>query len=255
MITAKEFYDREHKGTKYSTRTETKKHPLFKFLSNVIIDYNLSNKKCLEIGCGKGLLQNMVEDYTGIDITDSTKHLFSKPFVSCSATELPFEDNSFDAIWTYAVLEHVPNPEKAFQEMRRVLKPNGILLLHAAWHCHAYAANGYAVRPYSDFDIRGKLIKFISLIHGLTISKTMRLLALRVLVVLRHIFGQKEFHYKKLKPNYTEFWMSDSDAVNSMDQLEAIFWFENKNDNCIYPKSLIRRFFQKDGEIIIRINK
>ena len=40
---------------------------------------------------------------------------------------MPFKDNSFDAVISLAVLEHVKNPWKHAEEMIRVLKPGGIL--------------------------------------------------------------------------------------------------------------------------------
>jgi ubiquinone/menaquinone biosynthesis C-methylase UbiE len=49
-------------------------------------------------------------------------------FVSESAEELPFEDDSFDWVVSMAVLCTVPEPERAFAEIRRVLKPGGALL-------------------------------------------------------------------------------------------------------------------------------
>lgn len=45
---------------------------------------------------------------------------------ACSAENLPFEDNSFDMVYSSHVLEHIPNLEKALQEIYRVLKPGGI---------------------------------------------------------------------------------------------------------------------------------
>lgn len=47
--------------------------------------------------------------------------------------DLPFEDNAFDVILSQAVLEHVPDPQKAVDEMARVLKPGGTLFIEAAY--------------------------------------------------------------------------------------------------------------------------
>lgn len=121
--------------------------------------YSLQNKRVLEVGAGSGKLQDIVEDYTGLDISSTAKRFFHKRFVVGSATSMPFPDNEFDAIWTINVLEHVPKPEEALSEMRRVLKNGGLLYLSPAWQCRSWAADGHGVRPYSDFNIKGKLIK------------------------------------------------------------------------------------------------
>lgn len=43
--------------------------------------------------------------------------------------QLPFDDESYDFVFASHVLEHVPDDEKAFLEIRRILKPNGIAIL------------------------------------------------------------------------------------------------------------------------------
>ena len=88
-------------------------------------DLNLHEAKTLEVGAGSGQLQDIVDDYTGLDIAESAARYFHKPFVQGSATALPFEDDSFDALWTVWTVEHVPDPEKAMSEMRRVVRPGG----------------------------------------------------------------------------------------------------------------------------------
>jgi len=49
--------------------------------------------------------------------------------VVLNAASLPFEDGMFDAIIATEVIEHVPKPHRFMDEVCRVLKPNGILLL------------------------------------------------------------------------------------------------------------------------------
>lgn len=128
-------------------------------LSAFIRQYGLQAAKALEVGAGAGKLQDVVDDYTGLDISESSARHFHKPFIQASATAMPFPDDSFDLVWTINVVEHVPHPEHALAEIRRVIKDGGYLFLSPAWQCRSWAAKGYQVRPWSDFGFGGKLIK------------------------------------------------------------------------------------------------
>jgi len=46
---------------------------------------------------------------------------------ACEASELPFEDDSFDLVFGHAVLHHLPDLDAAFREFRRVLRPGGVV--------------------------------------------------------------------------------------------------------------------------------
>jgi len=155
---SKEFYDREYLGERYSLTVNPEEHSFYPILIQFIEHFGLKDKRCLEVGCGRGAFQDIVDNYVGVDISSTVGQYFHKPFFTASAAQLPFQEKSFDAIWSYAVLEHVPEPEKALDEMRRVLKPGGLLLLEPAWQCRPWTADGYPVRPYSDFGWWGKLI-------------------------------------------------------------------------------------------------
>lgn len=48
-------------------------------------------------------------------------------FKVASAYQLPFPDNSFDAVFAHNVLEHLGEPSTALREMRRVLRPGGVV--------------------------------------------------------------------------------------------------------------------------------
>lgn len=60
---------------------------------------------------------------------------------------LPFNDNSIDAILCIAVLEHVENPIKACQEIYRVLKPGGKCFVYVPFLYYYHAHTGY----YKDY--------------------------------------------------------------------------------------------------------
>ncbi|MBI5228643.1 class I SAM-dependent methyltransferase [Candidatus Micrarchaeota archaeon] len=47
----------------------------------------------------------------------------------CSATNLPYKDNSFDYHLSFSVLEHIADPEKYFSEAARVVKKGGYILV------------------------------------------------------------------------------------------------------------------------------
>lgn len=194
--------------------------------------FHLEHKKVLDVGAGRGYLQDIVPDYVGLDISPTARRFFHKPFVLGSATSLPFRDGEFDAVWTIWVLEHVPNPEQALSEMRRVVKPGGLLYLAPAWFCTRWAAQGYMVRPYSEFGLGGKVVKasiplqMFSSPFYIYPTRLMRMAGAR-------LAGPTRFHYNLLTPNYDRYYQSDSDALNSMDPLEAMLWFESRGDKCL----------------------
>jgi len=96
------------------------------------------DKKVLEVGVGDGIdhleLAKAGAILTGIDITpksiELTKknlelHGYKSNLLIADAENLPFEDDSFDVIYSFGVLHHTPDTQKAVKEIYRVLKPQG----------------------------------------------------------------------------------------------------------------------------------
>src|SRR5262245_118554 len=104
MDHARLFYDREYQKSDYATSLLPEEHAHFPDLRRFIDGYGLQQRRCLEIGCGRGCFQDIVNDYTGVDYSESARSFLHKPFHCASAAELPFADNSFDAAWSIAVL-------------------------------------------------------------------------------------------------------------------------------------------------------
>lgn len=250
----KTFYDKQYSTGCYAVAEKPEDHSFYPVLKAFIDEFQLHDKKCLEVGCGRGAFQDVVADYTGVDISEAVANKLHKPFYRCSATELPLKDRSFDVIWTYAVLEHIREPEKAMKEMRRVLKHNGFLLLAPAWQCRPWAAMGYSVRPYRDFDFKGKIIKLSIPLRNSVLFRSMFVFPRRILRTIQFFFRKKPvpFKFRKLKPNYDHYWVSDSDALNSMDPYDAILWFISRGDICIsYPRRL-SKLFVRTGPVIFQ---
>jgi len=121
------------------------------------------------------------------------------------------------------------------REMRRVLKNNGLLLFNPAWQCRPRPAEGFPVRPYSDFNWKGKLVKASIPVRNSVSFRSSHVFPKRMTRLVWFLLHKRPmpFHYKKLIPNHDHFWMSDSDAVNSMEPFEAILWFVSRGDVCV----------------------
>ena len=257
LIQTKQFYDAQYAAKTYAPAETCEEHPFFAPLQDFLCRFQLHNKRCLEIGCGRGAFQDVVEDYTGVDISEAVRHYFHKPFLQASATRLPFTDETFDAIWSYAVLEHVHGLEKALEEMRRVSRPGGLLLLAPAWQCRSWAAEGYAVRPFGDFRFKGRLIKSSIPIRDSVLFRSLYVMPMRALRCGQFLLRRQpsRLRVRTLKPNYEKYWTADSDAVNSVDPFEAILWFASRGDECLSHRFWVSRFLVRTGALILRVRK
>lgn len=102
--------------------------------------------RVLDVGCGVGgtsrcLATEFGCHVTGIDLTDeycrAAKALSARTGLSHlveyrqgDATSLPFEDQSFDVVWTEHVAMNIPDKARLYREMHRVLKPGGTLAIY-----------------------------------------------------------------------------------------------------------------------------
>lgn len=226
-------------------------------LAKFIEEKGLTKGRSLEVGSGVGFFQDVMEHYTGLDISPSVARFYRKPFVLGSATAMPFQDSEFDLAFTFYVLEHIPNPEQALREMRRVTKSGGYLYLEPSWKCSRFLSQGYAVRPYSDFGWAGKLIKFIQPLVESSSFRATHVVPARLLRTAAAQLGPTKFHYTRLTPNYDHYWEADSDAVNSLDRAEMTLWFTSRGDECLNCSSPISAAFTRSPErwLIIKVNK
>lgn len=84
----------------------------------------------LEIGCRDGGLRRFLPSdlrYQGMDI--APEFAAQDILIRDVSDGIPFPDASYDHVFCIEVLEHVPDPFGALTEIRRVLKPDGVLVL------------------------------------------------------------------------------------------------------------------------------
>jgi len=85
----------------------------------------------LDVGCGTGIISRLYpdKDITGIDISEGMLRYHPGNCLRGSADDIPFPDESFDAVIGRSILHHLDDPAKAIREMHRVLRPGGRLVL------------------------------------------------------------------------------------------------------------------------------
>lgn len=121
-----------------------------------IKSYHLEKgSKILDNGCGRGdfleAFQKSDFDCYGTDIENIG---IEKTYqVNLEEDRLPFEDGTFDVVFSKSVVEHISSPENYFKEMLRVLKPNGrIIIMVPNWYSQLYIFYNDIthVKPYTE---------------------------------------------------------------------------------------------------------
>ena len=133
-----------------------------------LVKYVQSGERILDLGCGNGRLFSALRDknvkYVGIDsserlieIANSKYQGEDAKFMVIEALRLPFSENSFNEVFSIAVLHHIPSDGfrlEFLEEAKRVLKPRGLLIL-TVWNLRKIAGPGLLLK-YTILRILGK---------------------------------------------------------------------------------------------------
>lgn len=149
--------------------------------------------KLLDIGCGEGTFLEVAQQrgwqVSGIEVTRSALELagdrVGKDKVFEGFQSAGFDDNLFDLITLWDVIEHLPYPVDTLSKACQVLRPNGIItivtpnvksLIHRIAHCAYRLTFGLWKRPLAVIYIPGHLFYFsrsdlINVLHNAGFSK------------------------------------------------------------------------------------
>lgn len=173
-------------------------------IKEILSTLSWHGKNVLEIGTGVGTDARLIISsggrYTGINIDYGSTHITRQALKTfslkgavqqASATNLPFADNSFDVVYSFGVLHHIPEVERAVHEIRRVLRPGGHLLI--------MLYNRTSVNYYVEICLLRRLFRRLLLLPG----------ALQLFVCLGFPRQKLERHRELCRcPMTSEEWLS-----------------------------------------------
>ena len=158
----KQHWENETCGTRYGDESDRKlyfeeisatRYILEPYIESFADFLSAAGKTVLEIGVGAGAdFQNWCEHAshaTGVDLTERAIQLTGERLalnsvpqeryrlLTADAENLPFDDNSFDIVYSWGVLHHTPDTQRAYGEVFRVLRPGGLIKTmiyhHPSW--------------------------------------------------------------------------------------------------------------------------
>ena len=144
----REFWEREACGERYATGSDLrdglaaqarKKYELEPYIPEFARFSDGQGQRVLEIGVGMGVdhaewARHRPARLAGVDLTEKAIHLTRERLAMldlasdlrvADAESLPFDDESFDLVYSWGVLHHTPDTVAAVREVHRVLRPGG----------------------------------------------------------------------------------------------------------------------------------
>lgn len=232
------YSEEEVKSKEFYEEVEKHRYKVQDWTLDAIKSFDIKGRKVLELGFGMGTdhlnLARQGAIMHGLDLTPRNKEITEKRFemyglktelTTGDAENLPYEDNTFDFIYSFGVIHHSPDTDKIVSEVHRVLKPGGkcfitvynknsIFFYWSTFLINYMIRKGYKERtlkqqiskieaPGTNEDLVIKLYKkkeFLSLFKDFNKRKAyVRQLVPADLGYFRSLFKDKQKPYKLLK--------------------------------------------------------
>lgn len=201
---------------------------------SLINQLNPQKGKILDIGTGTGdflkTAKNDGWDITGIEPSPKAKQIASEKGVTFADTTNLLSDHSFDVITMWHVLEHVPNLDNQISELKRLLKPEGTIII-AVPNFNSYDAKHYG-NFWAAYDVPRHLWHFsktaIKLLFEEKQMKLIKVLPMKFDAFYVSLLSEK---YKTGKMNFITAFLigikSNAKAKQSLEYSSHIYVIKN----------------------------
>ncbi|MBF00368.1 class I SAM-dependent methyltransferase [Flavobacterium coralii] len=197
---------------------------------NFVTGFKPGKGNLLDIGSGTGdflvAAKNAGWSITGVEPSEKAKSIAKQKGVVFTEDLAALADNSFDAITMWHVLEHVPDVEKQIAELKRIVKPDGVIVI-AVPNFKSYDAQHYGAH-WAAYDVPRHLWHF----SKTAVQKLFSAQGMEVVKVLPMIFDSfyvslLSEKYKTGKMNFIKgFWVglqSNTKAAHTKEYSSHIY--------------------------------
>ena len=128
----------------------------------------VKDRRVLDAGCGVGYGSTMLSDagareVTGVDVAESVLEVARQGapqnvrFEVADVASLPYAADSFEAVVCFEVIEHVDDRNRVLDELRRVLAPDGLLIISSPNRDRYVPGNPHHRHEYTPRELREAL--------------------------------------------------------------------------------------------------
>jgi SAM-dependent methyltransferase len=168
----KEYYNLERKNWWFTVRRKI----LSERIGHVL--QNPTNISSLNVGAATGTTSDMLTEFGKVmsveydeDCCKFTQSFLSTPIIQGSITELPFENESFDLVCAFDVIEHVADDAKAVDELYRVCKTGGHIAITVPAYMFLWGPHDVVNQHFRRYTMKG-LLGLLSSHKGTVAYKT-----------------------------------------------------------------------------------
>ncbi len=118
----------------------------------LVSDFLNFSKPVLDVGCASNPLNKALPE---LKVTATDLFYQGDGVIKADVYDLPFRKNTVDQIYCWCLLEHLHEPRKALDELNRVLKKGGKILLSTEMpHKDFYTKDNTHIKPFTEQELR-----------------------------------------------------------------------------------------------------